>query len=91
MILGSALAAQTLDVLTMAVMVDIRGPEAEWSPVVEALGFGPAVVLKLCLMVYLVWLARWTARRDLLVWPVLLVALVAGLFASWVNVLTVLG
>ncbi|MFI5254696.1 MAG: hypothetical protein ACHQ15_04495 [Candidatus Limnocylindrales bacterium] len=81
-----ALVGQTLDATTMALMVTSLGLSSEVNPIVHSWGTGPALLLKLGLMVYLVLAARlWRPRVRQ---TVLMLACFAGIVGAVSNVWT---
>ena len=81
-----AIVGQTLDATTMALMVTSLGLSSEINPIVHSWGTGPALLLKVGLMIYLVVAARlwrpWVRKA------VLTIACCAGIVGAVSNVWT---
>ena len=81
-----ALVGQTLDATSMALMITTLGISSEVNPLVHEWGAGPALLLKVGLMIYLVIASRlwrpWVKRS------VLMLACMAGLLGAASNVWT---
>jgi hypothetical protein len=79
---------QTLDATTMALMVSTLGISSEVNPLVHEWGAGPALLLKVGLMVYIALAARlwrpWVRKT------VLMIAFGAGLLGALSNVWTLI-
>ena len=78
-----AIVGQTLDATSMALMVVTVGLAAEVNPVVHSFGVGPALFLKVGLMLFLVAASRlWTPQVRQ---TVLVLAAAAGLVGALSN------
>lgn len=83
-----AMVGQALDASSMALMVATLGITSETNPIVRSWGAGPALLLKLALMVFLVLASRFwgpSLRRS-----VLMLACGAGIVGAITNIWTLL-